>query len=199
MASTPTTDPMAGWDAARVNAEAPGNPLEQLADVVLSRILSRVGTRTVFGEPVTQGDITVVPVAKVSTRFGFGGGSGSSPAKQDADASNGSGMGGGGDVKAKPLGYIEITPHGSRFMPIEDEMEIGVLAMKFVGVAIVLVALRFLLRRGGLRQAAESDAAAHAEQSGKRWRRKATSVPWGRLATVAAAASRVQARARKAA
>src|SRR5689334_22096176 len=69
--SASTFDPPAGWDAARIDAETSGsNPLEQLADVVLSRILSRAGTRTVFGEPVVQGDITVVPVAKVSTRFG---------------------------------------------------------------------------------------------------------------------------------
>jgi uncharacterized spore protein YtfJ len=199
MASS-TSEPPAGWDAARVEAEAPSNPLEQLADVVLSRILSRAGTRTVFGEPVAQGDVTVVPVAKVSTRFGFGGGSGNNPAKDDAqEGSSGSGMGGGGDVKAKPLGYIEITPQGSRFIPIEDGMEIGMVAMKFVGVAIVLIALRFVLRRGEAKRGAAATDVEDEPETGKRRMRIVKAVPWGTLASVVAAASKAQARARRAA
>lgn len=200
MASS-TSEPPAGWDAARIDAETPGNPLEQLADVVLSRILSRAGTRTVFGEPVTQGEITVVPVAKVSTRFGFGGGSGSNPAKDDGqDGSSGSGMGGGGDVKAKPLGYIEITPQGSRFIPIEDGMEIGMVAMKFIGVAIVLIALRFVLRRGGGKRAdAEAELLVQQPETRKRRLQVMKAVPWGTVASVVAAASKARARARRAA
>jgi uncharacterized spore protein YtfJ len=201
MASS-SSEPPAGWDAARIDAEEPSNPLEQLADVVLSRILSRAGTRTVFGEPVQQGDVTVVPVAKVSTRFGFGGGSGNNPARVDGqEGSSGSGMGGGGDVKAKPLGYIEITPQGSRFIPIEDGMEIGMVAMKFIGVAIVLIALRFVLRRGGKRGAAEPAPLEQEQQpeTGKRRLRVMRAVPWGTVASVVAAASKAQARARRAA
>jgi uncharacterized spore protein YtfJ len=199
MASS-TSEPPAGWDAARIDAEAPSNPLEQLADVVLSRILSRAGTRTVFGEPVAQGDVTVVPVAKVSTRFGFGGGSGNNPAKDDGqDGSSGSGMGGGGDVKAKPLGYIEITPQGSRFIPIEDGMEIGMVAMKFVGVAIVLIALRFVLRRGEAKRGAAATDVEDGPEMGKRRMRIVKAVPWGTVASVVAAASKAQARARRAA
>jgi uncharacterized spore protein YtfJ len=194
MASS-TAEPPAGWDAARIDAEAPGNPLEQLADVVLSRILSRVGTRTVFGEPVTQGEMTVVPVAKVSTRFGFGGGSGNNPAKDDGqDGSSGSGMGGGGDVKAKPLGYIEITSRDSRFVPIEDSMEIGMVAMKFIGVAIVLIALRFLLRRGSKRGAVDAELLEAQPENGKRRLRIVRAVPWGTVASVVAAASKARAR-----
>jgi uncharacterized spore protein YtfJ len=205
--SASTFDPPAGWDAARIDAETSGsNPLEQLADVVLSRILSRAGTRTVFGEPVVQGDITVVPVAKVSTRFGFGGGSGNGPGKhEDEDkpsgSGSGSGMGGGGDVRAKPLGYIEITSHDSRFIPIEDGMEIGMVTMKFLGVALVLVALRFLLRRGGKHASGEAEVVADegASSAGKRRLRVAQAVPWGTVASVVAAASKAQRRARRAA
>ena len=138
----------AGWDAERVALDTRDGPLDQLADVVLSRILSRVGARTVFGEPVTHGDTTVVPVAKVASRFGFGGGMSAGKAGEEGDPA-GSGMGGGGDVRAKPLGYIEIDAHGSRFVAIEDSMEIGLAAVRFFGVVMVLVALRFLLRRSG--------------------------------------------------
>jgi uncharacterized spore protein YtfJ len=203
--SASTFDPPAGWDAARIDAETSGsNPLEQLADVVLSRILSRAGTRTVFGEPVVQGDITVVPVAKVSTRFGFGGGSGNNPSKPESDdtaGGSGSGMGGGGDVRAKPLGYIEITSHDSRFIPIEDGMEIGMVTMKFLGVALVLVALRFLLHRGGKRASGEAEVVADegASSAGKRRLRVVQAVPWGTVASVVAAASKAQRRARRAA
>ena len=199
MASS-TSEPPVGWDAARIDAETPSNPLEQIADVVLSRILSRAGTRTVFGEPVAQGDVTVVPVAKVSTRFGFGGGSGNNLAKDAGqEGSSGSGMGGGGDVKAKPLGYIEITPQGSRFIPIEDGMEIGMVAMKFVGVAIVLIALRFVLRRGGAKRSADGADIQEEPETGKRRSRIVKAVPWGTVASVVAAVSKAQARARRAA
>jgi uncharacterized spore protein YtfJ len=196
----------AGWDAERVNDAAPENNLDRLADAVLSRILSRAGTRTVFGEPVTQGDVTVIPVAKVSTRFGFGGGSGRDHATFDKPGTYGGGMGGGGDVRAKPLGYIEITATGSQFYPIEDGMEIGLVAMKCIGIAIVLVALRFLLRGVGRRKE-QSRLAQPLEAVGelvdKKQRRKAKrraarmvqAVPWDTLASVASAAAKARQRA----
>ena len=77
------------------------------------------GARLCFGEPVQQGDRTVIPVARVYAAGGGGYGSGSgNPA--DADAGTGEGGGGGGALDAAPVGFIEIGPQGTRFEAIPD-------------------------------------------------------------------------------
>lgn len=64
------------------------------------------GARMCYGEPVTGGDVTVVPVSRVRVAGGFGDGE--------------DGQGGGGAVDATPVGYIEVGPGGARYLPIED-------------------------------------------------------------------------------
>lgn len=86
------------------------------ADTLLERLAERIGGRAkveaVFGLPVQQGDVTVIPVARV--RWGIGGGGG---ADRRADGAA-SGSGGGGGVAADPIGYIEIGSSGAVFRPI---------------------------------------------------------------------------------
>ncbi len=67
--------------------------------------------KSVFGEPVTSGDRTVIPVASIRYGFGVGGG------EKDAGKNGG---GGGGGLVARPIGVVEITPEGTRFLPIGD-------------------------------------------------------------------------------
>lgn len=68
--------------------------------------------RTVFGEPVTSGQRTVLPVATV--RFAFGGGGGSHKNLEGGEPRGGGG--GGGRVSAQPCGLAEVTPEGARFI-----------------------------------------------------------------------------------
>jgi len=100
---------------------APFAPIAEL----LERSLS---IRHVYGEPVHNGDKTVVPVAKVA--YGFGAGGGRGPARPhragDKDAAapgagdenhEAQGAGGGGGVRMTPVGALEISPAGTRFVP----------------------------------------------------------------------------------
>jgi uncharacterized spore protein YtfJ len=107
-----TTGDSAAETARRSAADRP-------ADLLLERIAELVGAKAtvqaVFGEPVRQADLTVVPVARV--RWGFGGGGGSSDGTPTGAAS---GSGGGGGVAADPIGYLEITAGGATFRPIRD-------------------------------------------------------------------------------
>ncbi len=64
------------------------------------------GARMCYGEPISGGDVTVVPVSRVRVAGGFGDGE--------------DGTGGGGAVDATPVGYIEVGPGGARYLPIED-------------------------------------------------------------------------------
>ncbi len=66
--------------------------------------LRRTATvETVYGDPVSVGDRTIVPIASVG--YGVGGGGGDE---------NGGGVGGG--VGATPVGVVEVTPDETRFV-----------------------------------------------------------------------------------
>jgi uncharacterized spore protein YtfJ len=97
----------------------------------LSRsVQERLTARTAYGEPIEAHGITVVPVAKI--RFGFGGGggggTGTGPVKHDGameaveqavQSGSGGGGGGGGGGIVNPIGFIEISDAGARWVAIE--------------------------------------------------------------------------------
>ena len=93
---------------------------------VFQSIVDHAGARLVYGEPVSTGQKTVIPVAKI--RYGFGGGSGG---QANTDRFGG---GGGGGLVANPIGVIEITPTGTRFLPLSSPWT--VLAAVAVGVCL---------------------------------------------------------------
>lgn len=101
------------------------------------RLLARMsGARLCYGKPVTGGDLTIVPVARVRVAGGFGRG----PADE--------GQGGGGAVDATPVGYIEVGPDGARFRTIPDPdrvlktaRSVAVTAAGLLGVAAALRSL----------------------------------------------------------
>ncbi len=76
-------------------------------------IVEHVGTKIIFGEPVTVEGKTILPVGRV--RYGFGGGSG----RKGNGEQHGSG--GGGGLVAKPVGVVEITQSETRFIPISSK------------------------------------------------------------------------------
>ncbi len=77
------------------------------------RLQSAATVKSVYGDPVTTGDCTVIPVARV--RFGFGAGGGKML-----------GGGGGGGVQTSPAGVVEVTPSGTRFIAFPDYRQLGV-------------------------------------------------------------------------
>jgi uncharacterized spore protein YtfJ len=82
---------------------------------VFRSIVDHAGAKMVFGEPVSAGGRTIVPVAKI--RYGFGAGSG---AKASGEQHGG---GGGGGLVAKPVGVIEVSESGTRFIPFSTPWE----------------------------------------------------------------------------
>ena len=88
----------------------------------VAEILKAVGefqsgatVKNVYGEPVSQGDRTVIPVARVAYAFGGGGG-----VRDSEGTPEGRGGGGGGRMSASPAGVVEITSTGTRFIPYTD-------------------------------------------------------------------------------
>jgi uncharacterized spore protein YtfJ len=78
---------------------------------LLHALVNQVGAKTVYADPISTDGKTIVPVAKV--RCGFGGGSGKKEGQQQ-------GGGGGGGFVARPVGFIEISSAGARWVPIVD-------------------------------------------------------------------------------
>lgn len=119
-----------------------GGPADRLLDRLAEQIGARASVKAVFGDPIKQGDLTVVGVARV--RWGFGGGGGMADGQA---VGSGSGSGGGGGVTADPVGYLEIGPTGATFRPIASPYPspVFLVAAGFAG-AIVLRAIARLFR-----------------------------------------------------
>jgi uncharacterized spore protein YtfJ len=90
--------------------------------------------RNVYGDPVSVGGRTVIPIARVSYGFGAGGGVGG---REEADPERG-GSGGGAGMSARPVGALEITEAGTRFIPFMSPASLSVaLTIGFlIGLAI---------------------------------------------------------------
>jgi uncharacterized spore protein YtfJ len=129
-------------EAMRAAEKAIGNPMDAFFQRIADRVGSRANAEAVFGDPVQQDGVTVVPVAKV--RWGFGGGAGSGGDSKG----DGEGAGGGGGVMASPAGYIELKGGGAQFVRIRDAASLWplVLAGGFSGW-LLLRGLRSLVRR----------------------------------------------------
>jgi uncharacterized spore protein YtfJ len=88
----------------------------------LHRFRSSGSADTVFGTARRENGRTVIPVAKIA--FGFGGGWGNSDPKaakraaRRRRASADQGVGGGGGIRIKPVGVIEVSSTGTRFLPV---------------------------------------------------------------------------------
>lgn len=74
-----------------------------LSDVIktaLDQINFIAKTETVIGEPIVAGNVTLIPVSRISIGFAAGGG--------DTDGKSGSGAGTGGGVTITPVAFISI-------------------------------------------------------------------------------------------
>lgn len=65
-----------------------------------------ISTKTVFGEPVVAGRVTLIPIQQVSFGFGSGGGKGGN------EKESGSGVGSGGGAVLRPLAIVAVRDDG---------------------------------------------------------------------------------------
>lgn len=96
---------------------------EKMTQVVepIGHMLERLNVNAVFGEPTQEGDVTIIPVAEIGVGFGYGYGFGRGPSGEG----EGEGGGGGAGGRARPVGYVRITPDGVTFEPIMDQSRIA--------------------------------------------------------------------------
>ena len=91
------------------------NTIDSILGNALDGIKKMVDVQTVIGDPITVGDITLLPISKVS--FGFAAG-GTSFGKQTDKDNFGGGAGGG--VKVTPLAFLVINGTDVRVIFIDE-------------------------------------------------------------------------------
>lgn len=107
----------------------------------IAQTLETNSSRRVYGEPVTVGDITIVPAARVVGRGGGGGGVN----EAGADRPAGEGSGGGLAQSAAPVGAFVVRGGRVTWRPAVDVNKI-VLGGQIVAI-VALLTIRSLIRR----------------------------------------------------
>lgn len=107
-------------------------------DEILSEAREALTVKRVFGEPLSQNGITIIPAAAV--RGGAGGGEG------DAGESTPGGAGGGFGMSARPVGAYQIKDDEVAWVPAADTTRVIIVA-EIVAIVALLV-MRSILKRG---------------------------------------------------
>ena len=90
--------------------------LPNMLQDTISKIREMVDVNNVIGEPIVVGDITIIPVSKVSVGFGGGG------ADYVKNVGSGEPFGGGvgGGVKVSPVCFLIVKDGAVRMMPVAE-------------------------------------------------------------------------------
>ena len=89
------------------------HPVNELMEETIQRIRQAVDANTIVGQPIQAGEVTIIPVSKVSFGFGTGGseldGKGPQP--------HPFGGGGGAGVKVTPVCFLVVSGTNVRVLP----------------------------------------------------------------------------------
>ena len=88
--------------------------LPNMLQDTISKIREMVDVNNVIGEPIVVGDITIIPVSKVSVGFGGGG----SDYVKNVGSGEPFGGGVGGGVKVNPICFLIVKDGNVRMMPV---------------------------------------------------------------------------------
>lgn len=90
-------------------------PVNKIMENTLEKMRQMVDTSTIIGEPMVTGDVTLIPVSKVT--YGFTSGGTDLPSKSNAELFGG---GGGGGITIQPVAFIVIEKGKCRMMQINN-------------------------------------------------------------------------------
>lgn len=97
------------------------NKLTDLIDTSLEKIKQFAESETVVGSPITVGEITIVPVSKISMGFASGGIDYNGKKESSSKLTN-FGGGGGTGVNVSPVAFLVIHPAGRvEVLPIVND------------------------------------------------------------------------------
>lgn len=150
------------FNASEVEVYDTGEAIDMI-EVTLEKFLDTANVNMVYGEPVQNGDTTIIPCAETFTALGFGAGAGggSSARKEEEagtqaetrsiqparDSGGGGGGGGGGRTFARPVAVIVASPEGVRVEPVVDVTKVALAAFTTAGFMAGMVARMMRARR----------------------------------------------------
>lgn len=108
--------------------------LKDFFGTIVDRLKDSAQVGTVFGEPMRLEDRTIVPVAKAAFGFGSGRLLQTDEASPNSTADQGARAAGG--TATTPMGVLEITSQGTRFVPIPDNNPAKVVAAFAAGLIL---------------------------------------------------------------
>lgn len=92
--------------------------LPNMLETTIAKIREMVDVNSVVGDPITAGEVTIVPISKIS--IGLGGGGSDFTTKNSADKENPFGGGVGAGVKVTPVAFLIIKEGSVRMLPVAN-------------------------------------------------------------------------------
>ena len=112
----------------------------------IDKLLEQINVDTIFGNPITQGDTTVIPVAEIHIGFGYGWGK----CKGAEIKTDDNGAGGGAGVKASPKGFILISPDYVKYKKIHSDRWITILLSGIAGIVAGFIIGKIMTKNKGI-------------------------------------------------
>lgn len=110
-----------------------------LVKETFDKITEVANVEAVYGEPIRNGDVIVVPSAEVFGMVGFGAGTGGGKDERD-NRGGGGGAGGWSRVFSRPVAAIVISPNHVRVEPIVDITKVALAAFTAAGFMLTMIA-----------------------------------------------------------
>lgn len=98
------------------------HPVSELMAETIQQIRSAVDANTVVGEPIVAGEVTLIPVSRISLGFGTGGSEMGGKAPK-ALGENPFGGGGGAGLKVIPVCFLVVSGGMVKVLPVDAAPE----------------------------------------------------------------------------
>ncbi len=95
------------------------HPLSEMISSTMSKIKDMIDVNTVIGQPIVSGDVTIIPVTKVTIGYGSGG-SDFATKNYPANRDNAFGGGAGAGVNITPIAFLIQRGENVRILPVAE-------------------------------------------------------------------------------
>lgn len=97
-------------------ADQKKTPIGDLMTDTIQKLQDMMMVNTIVGDPIVAGEVTLIPVSRMSMGFGTGGTE--LPTKQPKEGASPFGGGGGGGVNLSPVGFLVVRGTDVKFIPV---------------------------------------------------------------------------------
>ena len=95
------------------------HPLSEMISSTMGKIKDMIDVNTVIGQPIVSGDVTIIPVTKVSIGYGSGG-SDFATKNYPANRDNAFGGGAGAGINITPVAFLIQRGENVRILPVAE-------------------------------------------------------------------------------